>query len=140
MLQVVCEQLNVIMVPLPECASGEWGPAKCYRLFGLIPLSHEDAIINSGRQLEIRFRMSKPLAEFVASLHNNRVEDTRRLQKLVGHTVRGDTVTIRVSFPEEGQYGLDIYTREETSTRTGMNASSKQLLTHCCKYLINARL
>lgn len=45
------------MVPLPECASGEWGPAKAYRLFGLIPLTHEDAIINCGRILEINFRL-----------------------------------------------------------------------------------
>lgn len=44
------------MVPLPECASGEWGPAKAYRLFGLIPITHEDAIINSSQFLDIRFK------------------------------------------------------------------------------------
>lgn len=44
------------MVPLPECASGEWGPAKAYRLFGMIPLTHEDAIISCNRRLEISFR------------------------------------------------------------------------------------
>lgn len=54
--KVVCESLNVIMVPLPECASGEWGPAKAYRLFGLIPLTHEDAIVNCGQYCEIRFK------------------------------------------------------------------------------------
>jgi len=29
------------MVPLPDCASGEWGPTKATRLFGLIPISHQ---------------------------------------------------------------------------------------------------
>ncbi|VDM40531.1 unnamed protein product [Toxocara canis] len=108
--KIVCEQLNVIMVPLPECASGEWGPAKAYRLFGLIPLTHEDAIINSERYLEIKFRMVKPLAEFVASLHKNRTDD-RALQRCCQTSIRGDTVSIRIDFYEEGQYGLDIYTR-----------------------------
>ncbi|VDD88292.1 unnamed protein product [Enterobius vermicularis] len=108
--KIVCEQLNVIMVPLPECASGEWGPAKAYRLFGLIPVSHEDAIINSDRYLDIKFRMSKPLAEFVASLHRNNVSE-RMLQRYCQASIRGDLVSIRIEFPEEGQYGLDIYTR-----------------------------
>lgn len=145
--KVVCDHLNVIMVPLPECASGEWGPAKAYRLFGMVPLTHEDAIINSGKELEIRFRMSKPLAEFVASLHKN-VTDDRKLSKFVHQSVRNDTVVFRVSFPEEGQYGLDIYTRESSSAQSQSGGGGGQsrypgerhLLTHCCKYLINARL
>jgi len=32
--KVICERLGVVMVPLPECASGEWGPQKAHRLFG----------------------------------------------------------------------------------------------------------
>uniref|UniRef100_A0A914W6V1 LIM zinc-binding domain-containing protein n=1 Tax=Plectus sambesii TaxID=2011161 RepID=A0A914W6V1_9BILA len=135
--KIVCDHLNVIMVPLPECASGEWGPAKAYRLFGLIPLTHEDAIVNSGRELEIRFRMSKPLVEFVGNLHKNRMED-RRLNKCVTQTVRGDQIIFRMQFPEEGQYGLDLYTRESGSGRS--SSQGKQLLTHSCKYLINVRL
>uniref|UniRef100_A0A0N5AH95 LIM zinc-binding domain-containing protein n=1 Tax=Syphacia muris TaxID=451379 RepID=A0A0N5AH95_9BILA len=134
--KISCEQLNVIMVPLPECASGEWGPAKAFRLFGLIPVSHEDAIINSDRFLDIKFRMSKPLAEFVASLHRNNVNE-RSLQRYCQTSIRSDVVTIRIEFPEEGQYGLDIYTRENNSHTV---ANGKQLLTHCCKYLINARV
>lgn len=44
------------------------------------------------------------------------------------------------SFPEEGQYGLDIYTREVGSmSHSNQNlANEKHLLTHCCKYLINS--
>ena len=43
--KIVCEDLQTVMVPLPDCASGEWGPAKATRLFGLIPVSHEDALV-----------------------------------------------------------------------------------------------
>ncbi|GMS83183.1 hypothetical protein PENTCL1PPCAC_5358, partial [Pristionchus entomophagus] len=131
--KIVCESLGVIMIPLPECASGEWGPAKATRLFGLYPVTHPEAIINAGRHVEIRFRMSKPLSEFVASLHRNRTDD-RSLQHCCIAAIRGDSVIIQIDFPDEGQYGLDIYTRQNEATING-----KQLLTHCCKYLIHAR-
>ncbi|VDK64948.1 unnamed protein product [Onchocerca ochengi] len=134
--KIICEKLNVIMVPLPECASGEWGPAKAYRLFGLIPLTHEDAIINCGRILKINFRMMKPLAEFVASLHMNQIDD-RNLQSHCQTLIQGDIVRIQIDFYEDGQYGLDIYTRESSPT---VSNGGKQLLTHCCKYLINVRM
>lgn len=55
-------------------------------------------------------RMVKPLAEFVASLHKNRVDD-RNLQGQCQSSIRGDIIKILVDFYEEGQYGLDIYTR-----------------------------
>lgn len=54
--------------------------------------------------------MVKPLVEFVASLHKNRTDD-RTLQRCCQASIRGDVVSIRIEFNEEGQYGLDIYTR-----------------------------
>lgn len=47
--KILCENLETVMVPLPDCASGEWGPAKATRLFGLVPVSHSDALVFSGR-------------------------------------------------------------------------------------------
>ena len=34
----------------------------------------------------------------------------------MSHRIQGDFVTLTVAFPDEGQYGMDIYTREVTST------------------------
>ena len=39
--RISCEELQTVMVPLPDCASGEWGPTKATRLFGLIPITHQ---------------------------------------------------------------------------------------------------
>ena len=135
--KIVCDELRTVMVPLPDCASGEWGPLKATRLFGLVPLTHDEALIFTGRDLEIQFRMSRPLTDFMASLHMNGV-DERRLSRYVSVSIDDDDdlVTFRVRFPDEGQYGLDIYTRELHCT--DMFNADKQLLTHCCKYLINA--
>lgn len=131
--KIVCNELKTVMVPLPDCASGEWGPMKATRLFGLIPLTHEDALIFSGRDLDIQFRMSRPLTDFMASLHKNGVEE-KKLAKYVSTHVDDDIATFFLKFPEEGQYGLDVYTRE---VNTELYTGDKQLLTHCCKYLIN---
>ncbi|KAK6031401.1 hypothetical protein OSTOST_02450, partial [Ostertagia ostertagi] len=131
--KIICDSLQVIMVPLPECASGEWGPAKATRLFGLQPVSHFDAIVNAGRSVEIKFRTTKRLCEVVAALHRNRTDD-RVLQKYCRTHFNGDQVSIQIDFPEEGQYGLDIYTRQDDQLING-----RQLLTHCCKYLIHSR-
>lgn len=138
--KIACEELQTVMVPLPDCASGEWGPTKATRLFGLIPITHQEALVFAGRELEIQFRMSRPLTDFMATVHKNGIEE-KRLSKYVTHSIADDdVVTFSISFPEEGQYGLDIYTRESTSPTSVPHdiTGEKHLLTHCCKYLINS--
>ena len=140
--KIVCEDLQTVMVPLPDCASGEWGPAKATRLFGLVPVTHEDALVFAhSNNLDITFRMTRPLTDFMATLHKNGTEE-KKLSKYVSHRIQGDFVTLTVVFPEEGQYGMDIYTREVSNSNGNGNGtvehdSEKHLLTHCCKYLIN---
>lgn len=99
------------MVPLPDCASGEWGPTKATRLFGLVPITHQvisnsiskrfidtkklffqEPLIFAGRGLEIQFRMSRALTDFMATLHKNGIEE-KKLSKYVTHNVVDDTVT-----------------------------------------------
>ncbi|XP_014218702.1 hillarin [Copidosoma floridanum] len=136
--KIACEELQTVMVPLPDCASGEWGPTKATRLFGLVPITHQEALVFAGRELEIQFRMSRALTDFMATLHKNGIEE-KRLSKYVSHSVTDDdVVTFTINFPEEGQYGLDIYTRESTTPTHHDSSGEKHLLTHSCKYLINS--
>ena len=62
---------------------------------------------------------SRPLTDFMATLHKNGMEE-KKLSKYVTHRISDDhdVVTLSVSFPEEGQYGMDIYTRELRDGRT----------------------
>lgn len=39
--KILCAELKHKMHALPNCASGEWGPAKAIRHFRLFPISHE---------------------------------------------------------------------------------------------------
>jgi hypothetical protein len=109
----------------------------------------QGALVFSGRELDVSFKMTRPLTDFMATLHKNGLEE-KRLSKYVSHRTNADNiVTLSVTFPEEGQYGMDIYTREVNSsiqngndTNGGSGSkngnSEKHLLTHCCKYLINS--
>jgi hypothetical protein len=89
--------------------------------------------------------MLKPLVEFVAALHKNNVND-KHLQHCVKTIVRGEDVIISLELPDEGQYGLDLYTRYDRifntrltqlifrdATQTLIDDKQKSLLTHACK-------
>lgn len=192
--KIIAKNLKTCMIPLPDCASGEYGPMKATRLFGIIPITHESGLIvvqNDKRFLEIQFRMTRHLLDFMASLHKNGY-DERQLSKSIKIFIDGDIVFVTVKFFEDGQYGLDIYTRDKTIGSSSLSPTSsssvsssstspispsigggggldnkpdrypsatpigfsksdsqaqvrshaepkKQLLTHCCKYLINVR-
>jgi len=48
----------------------------------------------------------------------------------VTHELKGDIVSIRVTPPHVGQFGLDVYAQPQ-------NASNKSVVAHVCKYLLN---
>ncbi|XP_014670774.1 PREDICTED: kyphoscoliosis peptidase-like [Priapulus caudatus] len=142
-LGIACTHLERSMVPLPDCATGEWGPLKAYKLFGLIPRSHENAVINTGGDVRLSFVMRRPLRNFQTALRQNGA-DEKVLSRYVKKVLTDETVTFDIRFPSDGQYGLDIYTREVAAAAADVGADDrgkqqKQLLTHCCKYLINVR-
>ena len=63
--------------------------------------------------------MTRALTDFMATLHRNGTEE-KKLSKYVTHRISDDFVTLSVAFPEDGQYGMDIYTREVNgSNNTG---------------------
>lgn len=65
--------------------------------------------INICRQYcTIKFKMLKPLVEFVAALHKNNMSD-KHLQQCVRTKVHGEDVTIQLELPDEGKYLYRIY-------------------------------
>jgi len=52
------------------------------------------------------------------------------LYRFVTHEVNDDIVSIRVTPPHVGQFGLDVYAQPQ-------QASSKGVVAHVCKYLLN---
>jgi len=73
--RVICRELTGKMHPLPNCATGEWGPTKARRHFGLEPLSHTSGLINVETVVELRLREPRPL-QYVFRLRFNDVDDS----------------------------------------------------------------
>ncbi len=126
--KVICEELVGKMHPLPNCASGEWGPSKGQRHFGLLPLTHTTGVVSFDNETEIRFKLPRSL-HFLCKLRMNGVED-QMLEKYVSHSVIDTTMLVRIKPPQPGQFGLDIYARPE-------DAADNHTLAHACKYLLN---
>ena len=126
--KIVCEELVGKMHPLPNCASGEWGPSKGLRHFGVRALTHSTGVINVDDDSEVRFKLPRRL-HFLCKLRMNGVED-HLLERYVSHSTHDGQLTIRVKPPQAGQYGLDIYARPE-------DAVDNHTLAHACKYLLN---
>jgi hypothetical protein len=126
--KIVCDELVGKMHPLPNCASGEWGPSKGQRHFGIKAITHSTGVINVDNDSEVRFKLPRSL-HFLCKLRMNGVED-HLLEKHVNHTMHDGMLTIRVKPPQAGQYGLDIYARPE-------DAVDNHTLAHACKYLLN---
>jgi len=72
--RIACKELTGKMHPLPNCATGEWGPTKARRHFGLEPLSHTSGLINVETVVELRLRQPRPL-QYVFRLRFNDVDD-----------------------------------------------------------------
>ena len=126
--KIVCDELVGKMHPLPNCASGEWGPSKGRRHFGLVPLTHATGVVNVDNDAEVRFKLPRAL-HFLCKLRMNGVED-HILERFIAHNVHDNQLTVRIRPPQPGQYGLDIYARPE-------EAADNHTLAHACKYLLN---
>jgi hypothetical protein len=127
--RLICRKMVGKMHPLPNCATGEWGPLKAMRHFDLQPLTHETGVVNEDNDVEIKLGVTRPL-QFLAKLHCNGINE-HLLDEFVELEAAEDVLTIKVKPPQPGQYGLDIFARPEGATDENVT------LAHACKYLIN---
>lgn len=77
--KLVCDELIGKMHPLPNCATGEWGPAKAKRHFGLQALTHSSGVIAVDSDVEVKFRQPRSLV-YVVKLRFNEGDD-KQLQE-----------------------------------------------------------
>lgn len=59
-------------------------------------------LIFAGRIIELQFRMSRPLTDFMATLHKNNFEE-KKLTKYVTHNVTDDIVTFIIKYVEQNK-------------------------------------
>lgn len=76
--------------------------------------------------LNIEFEKTRPVIDFVTRLFKNGVKE-ETLKQMARYRIKDNYVIFDIKVPQDGQYGLDIYTRESFDDK----------MLHCCKYLIN---
>ncbi|XP_067679021.1 hillarin-like [Haliotis asinina] len=138
--KILCTTMSGKMHPLPNCAAGEWGPKKALRHFGLAAVPFEGGessdnvetskagILTVEEKFSVKFNIPRPL-QFVAKLRMNQVED-QILDPFVHLSADAKILTITITLPQTGQYGIDLYARPK-------GVSDCNTLSHACKYLIN---
>ena len=126
--KIVCQGREDSKFLLPNCAPGEWGPKKASRQFKMTPMSHTLGVLETENNLKVKFTLGLPLV-FLAKIRMNDIED-KFFQDFVDAQYDDEHLRVKVGFPTEGQYGLDIYAKPKS-------APADQPLAHACKYLIN---
>ncbi|XP_023319784.1 hillarin isoform X2 [Eurytemora carolleeae] len=119
--KIITRKVDKVMVPLPDCVPGEWGPEKAIKLFGLKPTSHPMPIIyaappsnidlrNEVRPLtlNIEFEKTDEVLDFVTKLYKNGVH-AQDLKQGSRYRNKDKYVIFDIKVPQDGQYGLDIY-------------------------------
>ena len=102
--KIVCKSVEKVMVPLPDCVPGEWGPTKAEKLFGLRGVSHPMPIIYAAppsyidlRQdardltLNIEFEKTRPVIDFVTRLFKNGVKE-ETLKQMARYRIKDNYV------------------------------------------------
>ncbi|GAB1606427.1 hillarin-like [Argonauta hians] len=137
--KIICKEIKGKIVPLPSCASGEWGPKKAKRHFGIQQIYPDNmevvdkenlkgGLLNVNGSAEISFEIPYPLKPLV-KLRMNHVDDSF-LDQFVSMVVDNKKMVVSLKLPNSGQYGLDLF------TPTPSNTDGSQVA-HICKYLIN---
>ena len=120
-----CEKPAEDAKALPENTRQEWGPGKDLADAGLVPVTHQDAVIEADQgAVQVRFQSTKPV-ELRHTLHsdNKTKED---LQGNVVHYVENDEVVFNVQLPEDGDYALNIYNKDDGHEKS------------LCSYVVNS--
>ena len=114
--------------PMPKNSRQEWGPGYDLTVAGLVPLTHNNGMIDThDGMVQLWFQITKKI-DFLAkiSAKNEAIEDTGNLCL---HWLTKNHVIVQCRLPKAGDYSLELYAKDR-------NASGN--LPHVCSYLINS--
>lgn len=114
-------------VPLPNCSDSNWGPGIPLDQLGLIP-SQKDAVIptKEGR-VKVEFTKTRP-TYILCKLRRPGMKE-EDLERCITEADTGDKITVSISLPMKGEYGLEIYGNDP--------AKDGETYTHVCQYFVH---
>lgn len=106
-----CEKPAEDAKALPENTRQEWGPGRDLAKAGIVPITHQDAVIEAEEgSVELRFKTTKSV-DIIHSLHSE-TKSKEDLQANVVHFKENDELVIKVQAPEDGDYALNIFSKD----------------------------
>ncbi|KAK2165200.1 hypothetical protein LSH36_53g01002 [Paralvinella palmiformis] len=117
----------------PENERREWGPGPDLEAAGLLPVSHQEALIEAiDGTVEVRFKMTDDVAEILHQLHsNNKTRD--ELKRNVVHYIDHKTneMVLLLILPDPGDYALNILAESKDADGKYSNVCSYIVSTEC---------
>ncbi|XP_068715927.1 uncharacterized protein [Montipora foliosa] len=96
---------------LPENTRQEWGPGRDLAKAGIVPITHQDAVIEAEEgSAELRFKTTKSV-DIIHSLHSE-TKSKEDLQANVVHFKEDDELVIRIQAPEDGDFALNLFSKD----------------------------
>lgn len=127
--KIQCDEDVDNVKPFPCNPESGFGPSTTTEEAGLKAKSHQSGVISikKTRNVNIRFNVTKNVLVQTVLLQNNVAQET--LSQYVNHKVKNQELDINVDLPQQGEYALQINTKDKESGGSFTNA---------CNYLLTA--
>ena len=127
--KIVCGEPKEKCEPYPVNAEIGFGPCTETEKAGMKPETHKTGVIvvRQMKRVEVKFSLQRSLLVQTRLVHNN--INSEQLQQHVSHTVKNKQLIVNVGVPSNGEYALQINTKEKGSNQDYNNA---------CNYLLSS--
>ena len=115
----------------PENDRREWGPGPDLEAAGLLPVTHQEALIDTtDGTIEVRFKKTDETVNILHNLHSNNKTKDELKHSIVHYTDhKNQEIVMLVKLPDPGDYALNILAGNETTNGKYQNVCSYILST-----------
>ncbi|WAQ98341.1 HIL-like protein [Mya arenaria] len=112
--KIICAETGVNVKPLPVSSEIGWGPTDALVDLGMDSLTHKHPIINLDTEpvTFVRFALPKDRTVEIEADFVTHGMSSDEMSSHVTVEIEGEVVVVQVSPPGEGEYALQLYTRD----------------------------
>ena len=124
--KIICEKAVDDVKPFPFCSDSSWGLDMYINQYQMLPNNKSAILICPDGKAEVTFDKDPDLRVYARLVRDGFAFET--LKSCLTLVDRGGFVEVKVSLPEEGEYGLEIFANDKQ--RDGL------MFMHFCQYMV----